>query len=531
MSQDLPDGWAVGILEDLLEPGGLFDGPFGSHLKSEDYTASGVRVIRLENVANLRFVEEKRTYISEAKFLSLSKHRVAENDVIVGSFVDGAVRVCVLPHLVTEAIAKADCFCLRPRPEFDRRFLAFQLGSNRVRDALVGDIHGATRPRITTRQLRSLEVVVAPLAEQRRIVSKVEALLEQVRRAKDRLDRVPLILKRFRQAVVAAACAGRLTEEWRDTATVSKTVAEVLRGLLDHHRAAWDRWRSATPSRARAKYEPPSISTRDDLPDLPATWSWVRFGALGSDPLSTVQTGPFGALLHTDEFVERGVPVIAVGNLTGLGFSREGLYYVTQEKADQLARFDVTAGDLLFARSGATLGKVCIAPDDVRDWRMTGHILRARLAREAVLPAFAAYALWGAPPVLEQVTDGIRGVTRPGYNTSLLEAIHIPLPPPDEQSEIVRRVDDLFALAAAVEQRVERANARAGNLPQAILSKAFAGELVPTEADLARAEGRDYETAEHLLERVRAQSAEPPPTGKRPRPGAPRGRSRSTANK
>jgi type I restriction enzyme, S subunit len=102
--------------------------------------------------------------------------------------------------------------------------------------------------------------------------------------------------------------------------------------------------------------------------------------------------------------------------------------------------------------------------------------------------------------------DQVRGQTRPGINGSILKGLEVPVPPLEEQAEIVRRVDCLFALATAIEQRVERAAARAASLPQAILSKAFAGELVPTETDLARAEGRDYETAAQLLQRVARNS-------------------------
>src|SRR5206468_7790859 len=143
-------------------------------------------------------------------------HTVKEVDIIVGSFVDGAVRVCVLPKLPSEAVAKADCFCVRPCFDLaNRRFIAFQLGADATRDALVQDIHGATRPRITTRQLRDFEMRIAPLAEQRRIVEKVEALLARVNAARERLGKVPAILKRFRQSVLAAACSGQLTAEWR----------------------------------------------------------------------------------------------------------------------------------------------------------------------------------------------------------------------------------------------------------------------------------------------------------------------------
>jgi type I restriction enzyme S subunit len=111
--------------------------------------------------------------------------------------------------------------------------------------------------------------------------------------------------------------------------------------------------------------------------------------------------------------------------------------------------------------------------------------------------------------VRERLAEFAPATAQKNINLETLGEVVVPLPPLAEQAEIVGRVDALFALATAIEQRVERAAARADNLPQAILSKAFAGELVPTEADLARQEGRDYESAEKLIERVRRSPSTP----------------------
>ena len=93
----------------------------------------------------------------------------------------------------------------------------------------------------------------------------------------------------------------------------------------------------------------------------------------------------------------------------------------------------------------------------------------------------------------------------------------LPVAPLVEQHEIVGRVAALFKLADAIEGRVASATARAEKLTQAILARAFRGELVPTEAELARAEGRDYEPASVLLDRIRAERQEEPTPVRRTR--------------
>lgn len=91
-------------------------------------------------------------------------------------------------------------------------------------------------------------------------------------------------------------------------------------------------------------------------------------------------------------------------------------------------------------------------------------------------------------------------------NLDNIRDVSIALPPLSEQEEIVRRVEKLFAFADQIEVRLRQAQAHVHRLTQSLLAKAFRGELVPTEAELAEREGRDYETAEQLLARVKAEA-------------------------
>lgn len=86
----------------------------------------------------------------------------------------------------------------------------------------------------------------------------------------------------------------------------------------------------------------------------------------------------------------------------------------------------------------------------------------------------------------------------------------VPIAPVAEQREIVRRVESLLTVADMIEARYPKAQSQVAKLTQSILAKAFRGELVPTEAELARREGRAYEPASVLLERVRREQENSP---------------------
>lgn len=250
---ELPEGWVSTTVEQVLRPGGIFDGPFGSSLKTSDYVNAGIRVIRLENVANLRFVAEKETWISKAKYVELKRHSVGEGDIIFGSFVDDSCRVCILPALPTPAIAKADCFCLRPRDELvDRRFLVYQLGSAATRNALVEEIHGATRPRINTGQLRALNIVLPPIAEQRRIVAKVDALFAAAAIVEARTESLRAALGRAPQTILQRAFSGELVPTEADLAATEQREFEsgndLLKGASDSLAAVPRPRRTRTPA-------------------------------------------------------------------------------------------------------------------------------------------------------------------------------------------------------------------------------------------------------------------------------------------
>ncbi|HOA61711.1 MAG TPA: restriction endonuclease subunit S [Verrucomicrobiota bacterium] len=109
----------------------------------------------------------------------------------------------------------------------------------------------------------NLEVPLAPLAEQRRIVAKLETLVGKVDACQQRLAKIPVLLKRFRQSVLAAACSGRLTEDWRAERTADCTDDTDNMASVKSVKSVVREWSS------------------EGMPELPKTWPWVALGEYG----------------------------------------------------------------------------------------------------------------------------------------------------------------------------------------------------------------------------------------------------------
>ena len=213
LANDLDGDWPAASVSELAEV--MFDGPFGSNLKSSDYVSSGTRVVRLENIGHLHFIEEKETFISDAKAAGLARHRLRPGDVLFSSFIDKEVRVCLFPEgLPTPAINKADCFSIRTdRGRCDPRFLALRLASPTTYEDMRDAVHGATRPRIGLSDLRAYRIQIPPADEQRVIVARLEIARTASQLVEREAARALTLIDRLEQSILARAFRGELVPQ------------------------------------------------------------------------------------------------------------------------------------------------------------------------------------------------------------------------------------------------------------------------------------------------------------------------------
>lgn len=199
---DLPTGWAWATLDDLLavEDRPITDGPFGSKLATRHYTTSGARVIRLQNIGDGVFRDEK-AFISNEYFNELSDHEACPGDLLIASLGEELPRACIAPDLGGPAIVKADCIRARIHHWIDVRWVLYTLMAPPTRDWATSRIRGVGRPRLGLTGIRQIPLPIPPLAEQRRIVAALEDHLSRLDAANVGMaraaERLKLLTKRI----------------------------------------------------------------------------------------------------------------------------------------------------------------------------------------------------------------------------------------------------------------------------------------------------------------------------------------------
>jgi len=177
---EIPSSWTWTVVDQIAKdsPNAITDGPFGANLKTAHYvTAPGYRVIRLQNIGRGFFRDEHRSYIDRSQFDRLSKHHVQPGDLIVAGLVDPFVRCCELPANIGAALVKADCYRFSVHSQVCTRFASHYLNSPTAQEFAAAHHHGMTLTRIGLGNFRRIPFPLPPLAEQHRIVAKVDELM------------------------------------------------------------------------------------------------------------------------------------------------------------------------------------------------------------------------------------------------------------------------------------------------------------------------------------------------------------------
>ena len=483
---DAPEGWRLVALPEIADIN-MGQSPPGS---TYNETGDGLPFFQGKADFGPRY-PTARVWCTEPKKLA------RPGDVLI------SVRAPVGPTNVAEqaCVIGRGLAALTPLGGIPTEFLLFAMRLLEPELAVSGS--GSTFTAINREDLDEIQIALPPLAEQKRIVAKMEELLARVNAGRARLDRVPKIMRHFRQAVLAAACSGRLTEGWRQNHQDAESMAQII-----------ERLKKNTTAKRTRRGVPECVQVPSELEDLilPEKWRLEAVAdLLRCAVLVDIKDGNHGSMHpKASEFTPDGTPFITAAQVRDYRIDYHGAPRVSGAPLERLRVGFAEIGDAILTHKGS-VGRAAL---NTEPCVLTPQTTYYR-CNPAVLDAGYLVYFFTSFQFYRQLATVMSQTTRDFVPISEQYSLFLVLPPLDEQQEIVRRVDALFKLADAIEKRVAAAKLRADKLTQSILAKAFRGDLVPTEAELARREGRSYEPASALLERLRAEREKgKPPTRK-----------------
>lgn len=480
----LPQGWAIARVDELSGAGGLVSD--GDWVESKDQDPLGeVRLTQLADVGEGEFRDKSARFMLKETADRLRCTYLAPGDVLIARMPDPIGRACQFPGLNQPAVTAVDVMIWRTDGELaDPAWFVKWVNSPIIRQCMADGAGGTTRQRIAGGRIKELELPVPPLAEQRRVVAKLDALTARLARARAGLERVPDLSEKQHLAILRAGMRGELSAEWRSNNPAEPTSALLARiPAPQQGRGGREATDKVIPGVAGLAVNHPGT-------ELPEGWAWVPLLRIAKQ-----ETGHTPSRSRPD-YWDGGVPWVGIRD-AGAHHGRyieETIQTISEAGlANSSARL-LPSGTVCLSRT-ASVGYVTIMARSMA----TSQDFATWTCSEALLPEYLMYALMAEG---DEIRNFGMGTTHTTIYFPEVRAFHIALPPVEEQKEVVARIKAAIARADRLEAEAARARALLDRLETALLAKAFRGELVPQDPN--------DEPAQILLDRIRTHRAAAP---------------------
>ena len=484
---EIPYGWAWCPLGNL----GLIGS--SSRVHEKDWTTTGVPFLRAREIVKLAKAGTVNNdlFITEEHYRRLAgEGLIPEPDDIMITGV-GTIGV---PYIVRNAdrfyfkdasvLILKNCFHLYPH------YLHLVMQS----PYWVREVHkesmGTTVHTLTIVRAKQTPIPIPPLAEQKRIVAKVDELIalcdrleaQQQERKTRHAALARASLARFadapipanlqflfhpsyaippadlRKSILTLAVQGKLVPQ--DPNDEEPKVA-----LLELHRA---RIHQAKAAKLRAAKVPANAFLEEPIPFIPDSWRTVSFDHIAVANNNALKAGPFGSALKKEFYVEKGYKIYGQEQVIA-GDPFIGDYYIDEKKFAELESCAVSTGDILISLVG-TIGKILVLPDGIEPGIINPRVIKLSLDASLVYPMFIK-VLIGSPYAVDFFKENSHGGTMNILNLSILRALPLPLPPLAEQRRIVAKVEQLMALVDALETQLAASRDKGQKLLEAVLGE------------------------------------------------------------
>ena len=461
----LPTRWAEGSFTDALE---IIRGiSFPTDAKSFASAPGLIACLRTTNVQ--RNVEWEDLWYVPEKYIRNPRQFVEPEDILISTAnsLELVGKVAQISDVRTKATIGTFIMLLRPNRNLNPRFIFHQLSSAEFQEKIRATASTTTNiSNVSGQKLTSLSILIASRREQDRIVEEIEKQFTRLDAAVAALKRIQANLKRYRAAVLKAACEGHLVpteaELARREGRSYEPASVLLERILAERRS---RWEAAQVSKVtKSKYREPLPVSEDTLPLLPEGWAWANWEQL-SPRVTVGHVGPM-----KDEYVANGFPFLRSQNVRENRFDVDGLLHIPKEFHLRLSKSVICGGDLVVVRSGS-VGTTCVVPD---------HLGEANCADLVIIKQPTQINSWYGCYYMNSsakryVHAGKVGVALTHFNTKSVAELPVALPPKPEQDRIVDDAQRRLSVIDEIEVQVEADLRRANSLRQAVLKRAFEG--------------------------------------------------------
>ncbi len=468
-AKEMPSGWHR---VQLGEIGRWFGGGTPSKSNSNFWTDGDIPWVSPKDMKTSRIADAQDRITSDAVANSATS-LVEKGSVLV------VVRSGILKHTLPVAITERevalnqDLKAVTPNAGMRSDYLALALKAFE-RDILRTCCKsGTTVQNLAMPVFLRFQIPVAPEKEQLRIVAEIEKQFTRLDAGVASLRRVQTNLKRYRAAVLKAACEGKLVPTEAELAKKEGRSFEsgetLLQRILTERRNKWT---------GRGKYKEPSAPDTTNLPKLPEGWAWVSPECLCQFEDNAICAGPFGTIFKAKDFRPRGIPIIFLRHVAPGHYLTHKPGFMDKEIWNELFQpYSVFGGELLITKLGEPPGVCAIYPFGLGPAMVTPDVIKLAVNPKAVFPLYLMH-YFNSENARKFATGVAFGTTRLRLTIPIFRNMPIPLPPLAEQTRIVAEVERRLSVVEELETVVSANLQRATRLRQSIMQKAFSGELI-----------------------------------------------------
>ena len=324
---------------------------------------------------------------------------------------------------------------------------------------------GTTFLELSGAKAKQLPIPIAPINEQKLIVSEIEKQFSRLDEAVAALKRIKVNLKRYKASVLKVAVEGKLTEQWRKEHTDVEPASALLKRICVERKKKWEE------DNLGKKYKEPVALDISNLPELPKSWIWIRL----EHATERITKGSSPKWQGFD-YVIKGIPFVRSQNVIWGKMDLSKIAHLPKEFNEKESKSILIKGDVLLNIVGASIGRSAIATKEVEGGNVNQAVAVIRLMDMGLNNTFLMNYLISAD-AQDRINKEKVDVARANLSLGDISNLIVPLPPEEEQSQIINEMEKWLSITDQFLSEVETNLERAERLRQSILKKAFSGKL------------------------------------------------------